>query len=298
MLFSRESSVVVRLEIDHRLRARIELDRERDLAQYGERKRCARHRHGGLWHGVLHRHRGGTLAARIHRHARRGALRVGAVGLIVTLVPLALLRNAAEQPEDSRRCAGSRRPRAAPSSCSRPGGGSGGIGGPHAAAAVRRARGLRRAVRVAHARRLHGGQRGPAGAHRFAGRPLRPAASARDLRAAERVGAALAAAVLRHAGAAMAAALPLGWDAICLLQPRCCAAWERNSPAPISRRRIRYLLWCTAWAASSARASAALCSTAGHSHGLPLLLSGAPLFLLAGLMLPARSAGQGDLGCA
>jgi MFS family permease len=33
-------------------------------------------------------------------------------------------------------------------------------------------------------------------------------------------------------------------------------------------------------------------------QGLPLLLSGAPLILLAGLMLPARSAGQRDLGCA
>jgi MFS family permease len=33
-------------------------------------------------------------------------------------------------------------------------------------------------------------------------------------------------------------------------------------------------------------------------QGLPLLLSGAPLLLLAVLMLPARSAGRGDLGCA
>jgi MFS family permease len=31
-------------------------------------------------------------------------------------------------------------------------------------------------------------------------------------------------------------------------------------------------------------------------QGLPLLLSGAPPILLAALMLPARSAGQGDLG--
>ena len=33
-------------------------------------------------------------------------------------------------------------------------------------------------------------------------------------------------------------------------------------------------------------------------QGLPLLLSGAPLVLLAGLMWPAQSAGRGDLGCA
>jgi MFS family permease len=33
-------------------------------------------------------------------------------------------------------------------------------------------------------------------------------------------------------------------------------------------------------------------------HGLPVLLSAAPLILLAGLGLPARSAGEGDLGCA
>ncbi|MGA2341973.1 MAG: MFS transporter, partial [Steroidobacteraceae bacterium] len=33
-------------------------------------------------------------------------------------------------------------------------------------------------------------------------------------------------------------------------------------------------------------------------QGLPVLLSAAPLILLAGLRLPARSAGQGDLGCA
>ena len=136
-----------------------------------------------LRHGILASASSAGPVAAANSPGRAGAqpFVIGAVCLIVTLLPLGAAR---PTPRARRkRFAPLGRPHRARSRA-RPCGHArglgrrlGGVRGLDSAAAVRIARGVWRAGGAALARGIHGGQRGPAGAHRIAGRSIRAASA-------------------------------------------------------------------------------------------------------------------------